>query len=169
LRRRLARWAKDNAETLKAADPAMPDGFSNRRADNWRLLFAIADLAGEDWGTKAREAARRLEGASDSTTSKVRALIAIKAIFDEVKSDAIGSQDLIDRLTADSESEWAEWYRGKPITQRQLAVLLKPFHIFPDRVQVGANRVRGYSRAQFEDAWERYIPTATQRAPGVSP
>ena len=44
LRCKLARWGADNAATLAAAKPAWPPGFNNRRAANWRLLFAVAVL-----------------------------------------------------------------------------------------------------------------------------
>jgi hypothetical protein len=46
LRARLARWAIDNQDTLRDAKPTMPAEFRNRRADNWKLQLAIADLAG---------------------------------------------------------------------------------------------------------------------------
>jgi hypothetical protein len=52
LRSRLARWAADNKEALARAAPSMPESFGNRRADNWRLQFAIADLCGDDWGRR---------------------------------------------------------------------------------------------------------------------
>ena len=46
LRRKLMRWSTDNLSALKDAAPPMPSGFVNRLAANWRLLLAIADLAG---------------------------------------------------------------------------------------------------------------------------
>jgi hypothetical protein len=55
----------DNEDPLRDAKTQMPDTFDNHRADNWRVMLAIADLAGEDWGDKARLAATRLEGASE--------------------------------------------------------------------------------------------------------
>jgi hypothetical protein len=61
-RSQLARWAADNGEALGAARPEMPDGFMNRLASNWRLLFAIGDSIGEEAGQRAREAARRIVG-----------------------------------------------------------------------------------------------------------
>ena len=64
LRRRLLHWSTDNGNALRDAKPSMPEAFDNRRADNWRVMFAIADLAGNDWGEKARFAAAKLEGAS---------------------------------------------------------------------------------------------------------
>ena len=60
LRRKLARWSADNATTLAEAKPALPPGFNNRLAANWRLLFAIADHAGGDWPKRARLAAIKL-------------------------------------------------------------------------------------------------------------
>jgi putative DNA primase/helicase len=167
LRSRLARWSADNEDTLRAAVPSMPAEFSNRRADNWRVQFAIADLAGTDWGDKARDAAVAIERTSDSKTAGVRVLAAIKVCFDQTMADAIGSQDLVDTLAADTTSEWAEWRGGKPITQRQLAILLKPLRIFPDRVRIGAQQVRGYQRSWFEDAWERYLPVSPRIYPSM--
>jgi hypothetical protein len=91
LRRRLRRWALDNEDALRAATPAMPEGFDNRRADNWRIMLAIADLCSgaEEWGDKARAAAIKIEGASDTRTANVRALAAIKAIFAQADSAQI--------------------------------------------------------------------------------
>jgi len=60
LQRKLMRWSMDNKAALKQAKPAMPKGYSakltNRLEENWALLFAIADLAGAEWGKRARTA-----------------------------------------------------------------------------------------------------------------
>ena len=81
LRRRLRRWAMDNEDILRNANPSMPDELQNRRADNWQLQLAIADLAGADWGDKARAAAVKIEGKADSRTTGARLLTDIKALF----------------------------------------------------------------------------------------
>ena len=64
LRSRLLRWSTDNVETLRAANPAMP--FSNRQADNWRLMCAIADACtkkhGDDWAARPVKPPRRSSG-----------------------------------------------------------------------------------------------------------
>ena len=49
------RWAADNAERIRAADPDMPDGIFNRTADNWSPLLAIADAAAAN-GRRGRAA-----------------------------------------------------------------------------------------------------------------
>ena len=155
LRRKARRWAMDNADALKTAEPEMPPGFDNRLGDNWRLLFAIADLAGGDWPRLAREAAQKLSGASDTASRGTRLLAAIKAIIGG--AEAIGSETIVNELTADPNGEWHEWRNGRPITQPQLARALKPFGIGPGQVRIGDRQVRGYLRAQFQDAWERYL------------
>jgi len=163
LRSRLRRYALDNAEALRAAEPSMPDGFENRCADNWRVQFAIADLAGEDWGDKARAAAIKIEGGSDKRTISARVLADTRAIFypkDEKgfaldPLERISSVDLVAQLCAYNDSPWAEWKRGNPITPAQLARLLKPY-VAPQVIRLpGGGTIRGYLRAQFEDAWER--------------
>jgi hypothetical protein len=59
LRRKLARWSADHAVALKDARPLLPANFNNRAAANWRLLLAIAELAGEPFPKDARNAAER--------------------------------------------------------------------------------------------------------------
>jgi putative DNA primase/helicase len=157
LRSRLLRWSMDSVEVLLAAAPAMPEGLKNRRADNWRLMLAIADLAGEDWGEKTRKTIGESEKDTDSRTANVKLLAAIQAIMLGVEEAVIGSAELIEKLTADPASDWAEWSRGKPLSQKQLANMLKPFGIGADRARVEGHRIRGYLRSQFEDAWERYL------------
>jgi hypothetical protein len=161
LRSRLRRWQIDNESALRGCAPKMPNTFVNRRADNWRVQFAIADLCSgvDDWGDKARMAAIKIERASDATTSGVRLLAAIRIILGETNG-VVGSQQLIDRLSADLDSEWAEWGKSrKPISQAQLARLLKAFHILPGPVRIGGQQVRGYQVSQFEDAFATYLPS----------
>jgi hypothetical protein len=72
--------------------------------------------------------------------------------------ERISSADLVARLAANPESPWAEWKGGKPITQAQLARLLKPFGIASEVIRFASGGTpRGYMRVQFEDSWERYL------------
>jgi hypothetical protein len=174
LRSRLRRWAMDSADVLRDAVPLMPDKFDNRRADNWRLQFAIADRSSKaeavdtewneaeatDWGDRARATAAKIEASTDSRTAKVKLLAAIKTIFESIGDDVIGSADLINKLTADDGSEWREFKNGKPLTQVALAKMLKDHKIFPDQVRpksLGGDQVRGYRRSDFDEEWVRYL------------
>jgi hypothetical protein len=160
LRRRLRRWAMDHADAL-AGNVSMPPNFDNRRADNWRLLFSIADLCSgvEEWGDKARAAAVVIEGASDTSSVSVRLLVHVKRIFDEDNYTAILSATLVTRLKEDPEAPWAEWNRGKGLSQKSLADLLSRVHVQSGDVHLpGDIHGKGYKRSQFEDAWSRYLP-----------
>jgi hypothetical protein len=160
LRQQALGWALDHGGQLKNAQPEMPEQFYNRHGDNYRMLFAIADLAGGDWPEQAR-AAQRLSGAVDTTSRNVRLLAAIKTVFDERGIDAISSADLVGALTADETAEWNEWKNGKPITQAQLASVLGGrggFGIPVTRPYIESKRLRGYERNNFEDPWNRYLP-----------
>jgi putative DNA primase/helicase len=180
LRRRLRRWSMDNTDTLRDVAVPMPEQFRNRRANNWRFLLAIADLCSgaEDWADKARAAAIRLEGASDVTTIGVRLLADIKRIFDEDGCDCILSAVLVTRLKEDQEASWAEWNKGKGLTQNSLAVLLGGgggrgrgsrggFGIRSQTVHPSSSiHGKGYTRSQFEEAWARYLPEDASSSKG---
>ncbi len=57
-----ARWVDDHRTQLSIVDPRLPDGFYNRRADNWRPLFSIAAVIGGDWPQKLTDAALAVIG-----------------------------------------------------------------------------------------------------------
>jgi putative DNA primase/helicase len=158
LRRRLCRWAADTKDLLRNNEPPMPDELMNRRADNWSLQFAIADLAGEDWGDRARAAAVKIEAGFDKANASARALASCKVVLGGSTDDEISTTDLIKGMCAEEDSEWNEWSGGNPITPKQLSNLLKPYSIGPEQVRPGGGRqVRGYKRSRFLEMWERYL------------
>jgi Protein of unknown function (DUF3631)/Primase C terminal 2 (PriCT-2)/RepB DNA-primase from phage plasmid len=167
LRRQAARWAEDNAQRLADPDPAMPEVLNDRAADNWRPLLAIADLAGDTWARRAREAACVLSGEGHDTAVNVELLVDVKAAFDAEGKDAIFSADLVERLTEDPERPWAEWSRGKPLTQKQLVTLLKPFLVFSRSVRLGQKTGKGYKRESFEAVWAAYLPGQNTPSPHI--
>jgi Protein of unknown function (DUF3631) len=63
IRRKLIRWAEDLRE-LPGVD--RPQALANRKGDNWYPLRQIAALAGDEWTTRAREAAIGSSAASAS-------------------------------------------------------------------------------------------------------
>ena len=159
LRRKAARWAEVNFDALAAdPDPDTPEDLDDRASDNWRCLLQIADLAGGDWPQRAREVACRLSGAGhESLSINVRLLEDIRLAFGE--AEAMRSADLVAALIADPERPWAEWKRGKPLTQKQLGGLLAPFCISSETVSIeGLNDAKGYKRVRFGEAWEAYVP-----------
>jgi Protein of unknown function (DUF3631) len=159
LRRKAARWAEVNFSALEAdPDPNIPDELNDRAADNWRPLLQIATLAGEDWLRRAREVACRLSGEGhDSTSIGTDLLSDIQAAFGE--AEAMRSADLIAALITDPERPWAEWKDHKPLTQRQLAGLLRPFGIVSETIWITKSvSAKAYVKARFRDAWASYPP-----------
>src|SRR5690606_1867412 len=67
LRDRLAQWAEHARASVVGAWPEMPDGVTDRPADVWEPLLAVADAAGGDWPRRAREACVTLVTASQYT------------------------------------------------------------------------------------------------------
>jgi Protein of unknown function (DUF3631) len=150
-----ARWADDYAEQIAEINPDM-NGLINRTADNWRPLFAIADVIGLDWPVRIREAAAALAPRESDTTGTM-VLADILAIFDE-RGERIWSEELCEHLAAIEGRPWAEFGKArKPISKHQLARLLARFHIEPDNVRIGERVKRGYHRHQFVDASQRYL------------
>jgi Protein of unknown function (DUF3631) len=161
IRSQMARWAEDHKMDLIRANPDLPSGFYNRLGDNWRLLFAIADVIGGEWPEKVRTAAAVISRTAGDTSSTGERLLAdIRAAFDEVAgTNSLSSAVLVEHLTADANGPWAEWSNGKPLTPAKLARLLKNYGIAPANI-CPETRLRGYARAWFEDAWGRYLAPA---------
>src|SRR5262245_3507577 len=117
-----ARWASDNLESLRSARPEMPSGLSDRAADAWEPLFAIADLSGGDWPRRARKASLALSGehVNEDDNLGTMLLADIRAVFGS--HDHVTSECMVEALAAIEGHPWAEFGRaGKPITKNQLA------------------------------------------------
>jgi Protein of unknown function (DUF3631) len=159
--RKAARWANDNLETLRAMDPAMPPTISNRDADNWRPLLAVADAAGGEWPRLARAIAETMAEKTDGDDQSLKTMLLedIRSALETKGVDKLPSAELVEALLAMKDRPWPELGRAaKPITQNKLAGLLKDFGIRPCNVWVGNKPLRGYSIGQFEDAFRRYLP-----------
>lgn len=156
LQRQAARWAADNADALRQADPKMPTALHGRTADNWRPLVAIAELGGEWWAERARSIAAKHGSERIEETAGVMLLEDAFAYFRELGKEECNSADLVAWLVDREDRPWCEWKAGRPLTQRQLARLLEPFGIAPKQIWKGRN-LRGYKTGQFSDAFTRYL------------
>jgi putative DNA primase/helicase len=162
LARKAARWAADNIEALRGADPDVPRSLQNRAADNWRPLIAIADAAGGDWPARVRQIAEHTASAAEAVQTDGALLLGdIRNIFAETQSDRLRSADIVAKLTGMEGRPWAGYGTNRPLTPNSLANLLAPFGIGPQTIRIGTGTAKGYLRAQFEDAFNRYLPPAT--------
>jgi hypothetical protein len=165
---RMAAWAAlvepEIVQAMQARDwPAMPAGVTDRDADVWEDLFAVADMAGGDWPERIRVAAIELiEQARDSTPSLgVQLLADLRDIFGD--AIALTTEQIIGRLCELPESPWQEVVSGKPINARGLAQRLRAYGVRSRKVRpAGGDPLQGYRREDLFDVWTRYLPTLTQ-------
>lgn len=142
---------------LAAARPSMPAGIEDRDADVWEPLIAIADAAGGEWPTRAREAAEAIvaEAQRDDTASLgIRLLRDLKVVFGP--ADRMFTADILARLKDLEEAPWGD-LRGKPLDPRGLAWRLRQYGVRPREIRIGEQTKRGYRREDLHDAWQRYL------------
>jgi hypothetical protein len=166
LYRRIKRFAADNRDQIKAGDPEVPEELMCRPADNWRPLIGIAEAAGGDWPNRARDSAKALsgQGETDEAETRIQLLSDVHAIF-EKRGEKVFTRDILDELHQLEDRPWPEWKGGKPLSEVQLARLLKPFKIKPRQVKVGGVSKKGYRREDLEDAFRRYVPLLEAKPP----
>lgn len=167
IRSRLSRWAKRYEEQLREADPPMPPGITDRPADVWEALLAVADVAGGRWPQRARAAALALNAerlAADPSLG-VRLLSDLKEIFGT--AETMATETILERLVALDEAPWAD-IRGKPLDARSLAQRLRRFEVRPGTVRIGAETKKGYKAEDLHDAWLRYLPPLPPPAESVT-
>jgi uncharacterized protein DUF3631 len=64
---------------------------------------------------------------------------------------------ILDELHKKDESPCND-IKGKPLSDRGLAERLKPYGIRSKLIRIGGTVARGYAKADFLDAWARYLP-----------
>jgi hypothetical protein len=162
--RKLAQWGADNFASLEGCDPHLPEGAFNRLADNWRPLFAIAEIAGGDWPQRAAAAFAKLTSGDDLDAQGVGTMLLadIAGVFAAEGVDKLFSVRLADRLAAIEGRLWAEYGKNqKPITPNQLAKLLRCFDISPRTIRLADETAKGYELPYFTEAFERFLPNSS--------
>lgn len=157
LQRKAMRWTMDNKKKVTEIDPDIPEGIYNREADNWRPLLAIADVAGGRWVELSREALRQSHLEDDEDSRLGMLLGDIRSIFAEQGTDRMFSMDLMNQLIWIEGRPWADYSYGKPITQNQLARMLKPLGVAPQNIRISDVQLKGYYLHWFDEAFARYL------------
>ena len=153
-------WASQKKQDLASFVPSIPDFLTNRAADNWRPLIAIAECAGGEWPVVALRAAALLSAhdVAEDTDTGVLLLVDLKDIFWHEGKEKLPSALICEALSAREDRPWKEFKAGRAITTSQLAKILRPFGIRPGGIRVGRATLRGYHRDDFDDAFARYLP-----------
>jgi len=160
IRGSLAEWCE---ELVLPTDPEMPPGIEDRDADCWEPLLAIAVAAGGDWPKRAWEAAIALVARSAERT-QTTGMQLLSDLYDIFGGEArLSTETILERLHGLPESAWADIY-GKPLNGRGLSMRLRKYGVKPKVLRIGDATPRGYSAADLDDAWRRYVLPIRQEA-----
>ncbi|MEU9055671.1 DUF3631 domain-containing protein [Streptomyces sp. NPDC048384] len=165
LRDRLAKWAETVQEQVTDVFPELPDGVTDRPADVWEPLIAIADAAGGDWPERAREACVTLVTASKANDKGSIGIRLLTDLRDHVMVgiDRLPTVAILDRLNALDDAPWADM-GGKPLDNRRLGKMLAEYMtvdnepIASRNIKAAGSVLKGYYAADLHDAWQRYCP-----------
>ena len=86
--------------------------------------------------------------------------------------EGLHGDDFVAELVKMENRPWGEWGRRnpKPISKRQIAVLLNPFGISPGQLKIGGLNKNGYTLEALQRILARYSRTETvSRAEGGAP
>ncbi|WP_373202868.1 DUF3631 domain-containing protein [Mycobacterium marinum] len=162
LRSLLASWAErgtPEAYSYANGDQRVDLPVDDRAADLWEPLIVVAEIAGRDWPRYAREACRALTAQADEddtdTSPGQQLLTDIRAAF---TAEFMSSEELCSALRAIPESPWSDFQ----LNPSKLGRRLREY-----RIKSGHStdkKRRGYRRADFADAFSRYIPEIRPKA-----
>jgi Protein of unknown function (DUF3631) len=158
MQRKLMRWAADLDDL--DLNPEVPSFLHNREADLWRPLFALAAHAGGRWPQRVEQAARAIHGQRTEDSARLIELLeAIRECFDQDGKAQLATIDLISRLNSRSDEPWATINRGQPLNAYYLRTMLAGIvKRQKSKAKIGGQMWRGYTRADFAEAWARYTP-----------
>ncbi|MEU9071884.1 DUF3631 domain-containing protein [Streptomyces sp. NPDC048306] len=169
LRDRLAQWTEQARDSVMGAWPEMPESVTDRPADVWEPLLAIADAAGGDWPNRAREACVSLVTASKANDKGSLGVRLLTDLRDHVLIgvDKLPTIAILDRLNALDDAPWAD-LDGKPLDNRRLARMLGEY-MAADNTPIRSRNIRtaggvlkGFHAEDLTDAWARYCPPPPQ-------
>ncbi len=158
LRRQCARFIQDHAREIANATPEIPPNLSDRAAEIWEPLLAIADLSGGHWPDTARKAASALSANTQENNPIVSLLLDILVAFVVSGEKRLLSRSFISHLTASSDRPWMDLPKAQIINDRWLANQLRPYDVKSRTLRFGEHVGRGYCLEDFEEAFRRYIP-----------
>jgi hypothetical protein len=164
LRDRLSTWAAAVRASVADVFPEMPEGVSDRPADVWEPLLAVADAAGGNWPKRARTACLELVNAAkkdDKASLGIKLLMDLRDAFNG--AHRMPTAHILASLNALDDSPWAD-LAGKPLDARGLAKRLGEYvtednePIKARNIKTGDGVVKGYYASDLADAWTRYCP-----------
>jgi hypothetical protein len=148
----------------------LPGQLMNREADNWMLLFVIAELIGGHWPTLLAGAFRELnpprsaDEADDLSGNErelgeplVRDLARI--CLETRDQEFYGSEVFRAKLRTFTDRPWVSMSHGMGLSVEKLSSLLRGFGVRSFKHRLGSGeRPRGYFLKELEPVFQRYAP-----------
>ncbi len=165
LRDQLAKWADTVRDRVANAWPEMPEGITDRPADVWEPLLAVADAAGGTWPTRARAACLELVHAAHDNDEASLGVRLLTDLRDKVfcGADRMPTAAILECLLRMDDAPWGD-LDDKPINSRTLAKMLGQYvtlankPIKPRGIRTASGFPKGYYAEDLTDAWTRYCP-----------
>lgn len=160
LRRKLVRWAADNAIRIGAMTAEPPTCGNDRMQDNFTPLSRIAAALGEPWPDRIA-AAYAVQAKSQDEHDDPAGVMMLRDIAELFatrpgRPDRIASSELVTDLIMMEDRPWAEWKHGRPLATTTIANLMKPFGIKATVAKLHGSSARVYLRREVEAAAARY-------------
>jgi hypothetical protein len=167
--RRLAGSAATILDEATEARPDMPAGVEDRNADMWEPLLAVADIAGGEWPARARDAAKALLTVAREVepSLNIRLLADLQTVFRQQKAEELTTKTILAALHVLEGAPWND-LKGKPLSDNQLGRRVANYGVKPKNVRFGDKVLKGYTRADFEDVWRRYLPPLIADKPATA-
>lgn len=151
----LTQWADLTSKDLQTEN-VIVESVKDREREVWLPLYAVANLAGEDWQERFYQALhlhQRVKKTSDIPRERALLEDCLK-VFGQ--RDSLRSESLIQGLKELPESDYDSMSYGKGITSKYLAKIVRPYEIQPMQIRFGDSTFKGYYRSEFSKAFERY-------------
>jgi hypothetical protein len=145
LRDQLAAWGREHVDTLREAQPDMPDELSDREVEVWEPLFAIADLCG--LRSEARDAARTLSHAvAKQPDPGVQVIADMHRVWESTTQKRLHTATLAALRNALEDRQYVD-----PLSAHELSTWLTRFgiHSLPNPFRQNGELRRGYAHADL--------------------
>jgi hypothetical protein len=153
-------------DQLAESRPDIPEALSDRQADAWEPLLAIADLVGGRWPTSARAAAVDLHAEGPVLLDAGNTLLAdCLAVFSQegLGCDRMSVKDMTTKLNAMTEEVWQTLNGGRGLEPAELRRRLAAYDIRAHRTNAGYRLMR----SAIDDAFTRYGQPGERGEPEV--
>jgi hypothetical protein len=163
----------------KATQTLTKAGLSNRDADNFTPLYAIASAASPKWATRCIEAAKSLIEPARNLSDGQELLLTINQLMPilaqsinpttgAVTTNRVASSaDLLSNLLGQIDFGWHDYNNGRELSTKMMANMLQPFGLKPAKHRTSSvTTVRGYLLADLERAIKQYVPPSAIAAAG---